>query len=173
MTGNTYELGRATGVCASTGVALEPGTPFVACLVERESEEGLDRLDYGREAWEGGARPARLFAFWAGVVPRPDEKPRVFIDDDALVSIFDQLEGATDPKRQAFRYVLGLVLIRKRLIRQVGTREARGDEPAAMLIKRRGAPAEQEPEAVVDPSLDAATVAEVTAQLGTILNPGA
>ncbi len=40
-----------------------------------------------------------------------------------------------------------------------------------MLFKRRGAPTEDTPEAIVDPALDAQTVAEVTEQLGAILNP--
>lgn len=171
MTGNSYDLGRHADTCAATGVPLHPGDPFVACLVERRAEEGFDRVDLSQEAWVGGHRPAKLFAFWSGTKPEANQKPRVFIDDDALVSIFDQLEGATDAKRLAFRYVLALVLIRKRLIRQVGTRAAEGGEPGAMLIKRRGAPTEEAPECVVDPELDAQTVAEVTEQLGSILNP--
>lgn len=171
MTGNNYELGRHADVCAATGAPLNPGDRYVACLVEREEDEGFDRVDYSAQAWEQGRRPPRLFAFWTAEVAEPNRKPRLFIDDDALVSIFDQLEGASDPKRLAFRYVLALVLIRKHLIRQVGTRRAGGDEPAAMLFKRRGAPTEESPEAVVDPALDASVVAEVTAQLGAILNP--
>ena len=171
MTGNSYELGRHADACAATGAPLEPGDHFVACLIEREGEEGFDRVDLSQEAWSGGHRPARLFAFWTGVRPERDHKPRLFIDDDALVSIFDQLEDATEDKRLAFRYVLALVLIRTRLIRQVGTRAATADEPGAMLFKRRGAPTEQAPEAVIDPALDAATIAEVTEQLGAILNP--
>jgi hypothetical protein len=174
MTGTNYELGRHADVCASTGAPLNPGDRYVACLVEREGEDGFDRVDYAADAWAQGNRPPRLFAFWTAEVPEPNKKPRLFIDDDALVSIFDQLEGATDPKRLAFRYVLALVLIRKRLIRQVGTRAAKGDEPAAMLFKRRGAATEAPPERVIDPALDeggAPIVAEVTAQLGAILNP--
>ena len=171
MTGANYELGRHADTCAATGTPLSPGDRYVACLVERQGEDGFDRLDYSTDAWEQGARPPRLFAFWTTEVAEPNKKPRLFIDDDALISIFDQLEAATDPKRLAFRYVLALVLIRKRLIRQVGSRPAKGDQPAAMLFKRRGAPTEATPEAVVDPSLEAAIVSEVTAQLGAILNP--
>lgn len=172
MTSNSYELGRHADRCAFSGDALGPGDRYIACLVERDGEDGLDRVDVGLPAWEAGRRPDRLFAFWTARIAQPDEKPRLFVDDDSLIGIFDQLASADDPKRLAFRYVLALVLVRKRLIRQVGTRPAKGDTPAAMLVKRRGAP-DEEPEPVVDPSLDAQTIAEVTAQLGTILNPEA
>ena len=38
----------------------------------------------------------------------PDAKKKVLIDDAALVEIFEQLAGQTEPRRVAFRFGRGL-----------------------------------------------------------------
>lgn len=175
MTGNNYEIGRRTGVCATTGRPLAPGETYVAALVEKSPEEGegLDRLDYTTQAWESSPRPERLFAFWRAVVSTDqDNKPR-FIDDESLLGLFEQLDGATDPKRLAFRFVLSLILIRKRLLVHAG---ARGK---TMLVQEKltgiGSVARQASAPmieVIDPGLDEATIAEVTQQLEGVIRVG-
>jgi len=48
-------------------------------------------------------------------VPQASEKKKVFVDNQVLMDILNKLEG--DSKRQAFRFVLSLVLTRKRFLR--------------------------------------------------------
>jgi hypothetical protein len=161
-----YEFSRPTGVCAASGRALQPGEPCVAVLCEREGEEGFDRLDYAEDAWATGSRPPRLFSFWRTTVPEPHRKRRIFADDDLLMNLFDRLEGDHRPQRAAFRFVLALVLLRKRLLRLVGRRE--GDEGSVWLLERRGE-APGPPVEVIDPRLSDEDVRAVSDQLGEIL----
>lgn len=154
-----YEIQRATGVCASSGRAIGVGEVYIATL--SETADGFTRNDYAMEAWEGGARPAgAMLGFWrarmsAGAGPR-----RGLIAGDEVMDLFEQLEGTEDPSRQAFRYVLALILIRKKMLQYEGTREG------VMFVRLRGGAEEMR---VVDPGMDAARIAEVGQQIGQIL----
>lgn len=170
----SYEIARATGHCAATGEVISPDQVYVAALVERPDQEGLERLDFSLTAWEGGARPrppARLFGSWRAKMPEPGAAKRQFIDDEALLDLFDGLAEATEPGRLAFRFVLALILIRKRLLRHEGGRAG------TMLVRRTkagGAPQDGDPAnnpliEVTDPGMDEGVLAEATEQLGQIV----
>lgn len=172
---STYELSRPSGVCAATGRPIAVGEPFMAALVERAVDGQLGRIDYSVEAWSGGARPgpeSRLIGTWRGVM-RPAEGPRrALIDDAELLDLFEQLGAASAQRQLAFRYILSLILIRKRLLRHVGTRKAAGGTGETMLVqlsKAAGGGSEDPPIEVVDPGLDDQTIAEATEQLGEVM----
>lgn len=176
MTGSTYEFGRRTGVCAVTGRAFAPGDSYIAALVEKPPEqgEGLDRVDYCIEAWASSARPERLFAFWRATLETDDAHKPTLIDNESLLGLFEQLEGATEPKRLAFRFVLALLLVRKRLLVLAGERKG------MLLVQEKltgagsvAAQAEAPVMAVVDPGLEGAAIAEVTEQLESVIRVGA
>jgi hypothetical protein len=172
LTDSSYEIARTTGVCAATGRPLEMGQPYIAALVEREGQEGLQRLDFSISAWEAGARPQpplRLFGSWRSQLNPEHESRRPFIDDEALADLLEQLEGAEEPSRQSFRYVLALMLVRKRLFRFEATRR---DEARNLMILRRATPAGStpaEPISVVDPGMDDAAIAAAIEQLGSVM----
>lgn len=159
--GAGYEIQRATGVCASSGRAIGAGEAYVATL--SEDGERFTRSDYSVEAWEAGARPAgAMLGFWRARMSAGEPR-RGLIAPDELMDVFEQMEGTEDPSRQAFRYVLALILIRKKLLVYEGTREG------VLLVRARG---EREGEAmrVVDPGMDGARAAEVGEQLGQIID---
>ena len=168
-TSTSYEIGRPGERCAATGREFTPGEPFIAALVEREPDAPLERLDYSIEAWEDGARPKGLFAHWRGTVARPDEKPKPLLDHGSLASLFDQLEAAEEPRQQAFRYVLALILSRKRHLQILEATESKGGQPGRLLVRRRGDGPELPPMEVVDPGMDEATIAEVIEQLEPLM----
>ena len=138
IAGTQYSIGSATRRCAATDRELATGDRFVAALVQRPEEEVFERLDFSEQAWMDGTRPARgltLYGFWRGVVQEPGAKKRLLIDDQSLLELFEQSEddlgGAagtdgqvapTNSERLAFRFVLGLILLRKRLLVQEGSK---------------------------------------------------
>lgn len=162
----TFPLARCTGVCAATGRALAPGETCVGTLIETEGRPGLDRMDYSREAWERGERPQaphRLFAAWkTSFSPKPEDKPSL-LSDAELVDLFDELGEAADERRAAFRYLLAILLVRRRLLRQVGMRGR------TMLLQPRGAAEGAEPIAVDEPALDDAAIGAALEQLSQIV----
>lgn len=175
---NPYQMARGSGVCAATGRELKPGDRVVTALIDVPDDEVFGRLDYLAEAWDAGARPEppeSLFGYWKGVVPEPDAKPQPLLDADSLIDLFEQLEDATEPGRLAFRYLIALILIRKRqLVCERTDRDA--DGRTVMHVRARGVakPPELGGEGpplvpVVDPKMDEAVLAEATLQLGEIM----
>lgn len=165
-----YSLGRPTGVCAATGREIEPGSAFVGVLAESPGADELERLDFSREAWEDGARPEpprRVFASWRAVMPARDAKHSPLIDDESLIDLVTQLEGVAEPRRVAFRYVLALILVRRRLLRAEG---AGAGELVVRVVRPGHEPGP--PMRVVEPALDPASIADVTEQLSEIVLGG-
>lgn len=162
-----YEIGRITDVCAATGRHLEPGDRIVTALVPAEEGEGFARLDYSMEAWESGERPGNLFAYWMRTVPHPEERERSVVDTETVASLFEQLEESREPRSLALRYVLALLMMRKRMLTYVGHGEL--DGWPCMLVRPRGEDKDAEPLHVIDPELDEETISSVTAQLQDVL----
>jgi hypothetical protein len=167
---SSWDIGRFTGRCAATGAALEPGTPCIVALVEREDDPSmpLARVDFSAAGWESGNRPKGVIAFWKSTVAAPDEKRRGFVDDQTLLDLFERLGGDDRPHRVRFRFVLMLLLTRKKLLRVTGTSSEAGVETWQVLPK--GAAEGEQPVGVVNPKLDEAGMKEVTEQLGEVLD---
>ena len=161
-----YPVSKATGRCAASEVVLEPGEPCVATLSE-VPEHGLTRLDYSMTAWEAGTRPPGLFSFWKTIVPDRDAKPNPLVDDNVLVMIFEQLAEDEQPRRIALRFVLALILMRKRLLRFLGRRE--DDGGVVWLMRPKGASPETDPVEVIDPGLGDDDVLALSEQLSEAL----
>lgn len=165
--GAEYRVARPTGTCAETGQPLEPGSDCVATLCERSEDDQFDRLDYCVQAWEDGARPERLFSYWRTVVPQTDAKQKILVDDDVLVDLFDRLGDDVRPQRVAFRFILALILMRKRRLRYVGRVVDGDDERWQMLPK--GVDANSSPIEVVNPHLNEEDIRELSDQLTEVL----
>lgn len=167
----SYPIGRAGAQCAASGHVFVPGDRHIACLIEGADGDGLERRDYTLEAWET-SRPRNVFAFWRGTILDAGAPSNTIVGDDELYDLFESLADADEPKRLAFRYALALIMMRKRLLRQVGVREAQGEVPGALLVRARGADPESLPVEVVNPPLDAAILADVATQLEAIVRSG-
>ncbi len=163
----SYEIARASGRCAVTGRPIEPGTPYMATLCEREGEEGFDRLDFSIEAWERGDRPPRLFSSWRTTMPEPSRKSRPFVDDEVLLNLFHRLADDEQPQRIAYRFVIALILLRKRLLRHDSTQ--REGERVVWLMRLKGDDLQTPAIEVLDPRLSTDQVREVSDQLGEVL----
>ncbi|MCA9293649.1 MAG: hypothetical protein KDA20_07540 [Phycisphaerales bacterium] len=164
----SYPIGRAAEKCAATGHVFEPGEAHIACLIESTEQEGLERRDYTLDAW-ATSRPKDVFAFWRGTIPEPGAPKSTIVGDDELFDLLDSLADADEPKRLAFRYALALLMVRKRLLRQVGLREAKGEDPGALLVRLKGSDPESTPIEILNPPLDAAILADVATQLEAVV----
>lgn len=171
---DSFSVPRGTGRCAATGEPLGPGDHAVAALVDDGAGAELERLDYSEEGWNKGPRPEHLFGFWRYIVLHPDAKPEPLIDDTALLDLFEQLEGVSERRRVAFRFILALILIRKRILRHKSTLQR--DDVSVLLVQARGVDG-WDPEAacieVIDPDLDEAIIIDVTEQLDMALRGAA
>ena len=173
VTSSGYQLGKSTGACAASGSPLEPGTPCIAALCEPEEPDpegnplGLIRQDFSIEAWESGSRPHGLFSWWRTTVAPPGGKRRLLVDDEALLDLFDRLAEDDDARRKAFRWVLGLILVRKKLLRLEGT--APTEEGTLFMLRRRGSDPELPPIQMLDPELSEDDARAIADELGEIM----
>ncbi|HYV34235.1 MAG TPA: hypothetical protein VE988_00940 [Gemmataceae bacterium] len=108
-----YQIQPNTRRCAITGRELHPGERYFTALSDAAGQ--FVRQDYCVEAWKGP--PEGAFSFWAGKVPTDaaDRKPRV--DDEMLLECFERLDGQTEPNRLSFRYVVALLLMRRKRLK--------------------------------------------------------
>jgi hypothetical protein len=158
-----YDVPRPAGVCAVSGRAIEPGEKFFA--VVRETPTGLERLDVSPEAWDPFDR-RDLLGFWQTTMPRPEQKPKkLFVDDEVLCTLFERLADTSEPSKLNFRFVLGLILMRKRIVIYETTRQEEGR--AVWVVRLKGRDDRLD---LVDPKLTESQVAEVSQQLGEILH---
>ncbi len=165
-----YQVARPRGVCTVSGRTIAPGEKFMAAV--RETPAGLERIDVAPEHWDAFDRTG-LLAFWQTVMPTAEEKKKVFVDDEVLCTLFERLADATEPAKVHFRFVLGLILMRKRLVIYESTRHeppAAGDPSGGRdvwVVRMKGREDRLE---LVDPKLNEQQVIEVSQQLGEVLN---
>ena len=180
-----YQIQRATGVCAFTNRSLEPGEIYIATLVDAplpegqkpaKDDPGFVRMDICIEAWEEGKRPQNLFSFWKTTVAHPSKKKKLFVDNSVLFNLLLRLADETQPQRQAFRFVIALILMRKKLLRyDKSAKLDKGMEVWTMTPKldmtkgHMGKWDEKNKLSVIDPHLDDDQIQQVSDQLGQIL----
>ena len=166
-----YNITRTAGRCAACQQELAPQQEFVATVRQvagPDDEDALVRQDYCLNCWE----PAReattadksVFGIWHARVPTPKEKKKTFVDDELLVSFFDRLDDAAEPAKVQFRFVLALILMRKKLLTYDGIETGEGDQP--WLVHFRGSGRKCK---VADPHMDEDKIAQVSRQLGEVL----
>ena len=155
-----YQIQGNTRRCAVTGRELRPGEKFYSVLVDEAGQ--LVRRDYSAEAWSGP--PADVFGFWTGRIPADNEKRLPPIDDEMLVDCFQRLEGQTDPGRVNFRYVVALLLMRRKRFRFEEARVESGQEVLRLRCARTRAVHE-----VVNPRLTEEAMAAVQDEVFKVL----
>jgi hypothetical protein len=160
--GAGYEVARPQGRCHVSGRVIEPGEKFMAAL--RETPQGFERLDVAVDQWDSFDR-AGVLAFWQAVMPRPEAKKRLFVDDTVLCELFERLADASEPSKLNFRFVLGLILMRKRLVIYDETRI--DGEREIWIVRLKGRDDHLD---LVNPKLDEQQVVEVSQQLNQILS---
>jgi hypothetical protein len=119
--------------CATTGADLEPGSVCYSALIERNGE--VLRLDYSPQGWSGP--PEAALGFWKCIVPTPAEVRHEPLDTNALMRCFEQLTEESSPAREGLRYILALLLVKKRRLRLEGSR-ADGLEEYLQLAGAQG-----------------------------------
>lgn len=155
-----WEINKPLGQCSGSGRKIEPGEEYYGALVE--VEQGLQRRDFCVEFWE--REKPQVYCFWKTKLAPPNEKKELFISDDMLVAFFERLANETEPEKVSFRFVLALVLMRKRRLKYDSTKMEDGRE-----IWRLRMAGDKDLVEVVNPHLDEDQIEQLTSQIGQIL----
>jgi len=108
-----WEIEKPLGQCYGTGKKIEYGEEYFAALVE--TDQGLQRRDFCAEYWQD--KNPDVFCYWKTRMPHPDQKKQIFVDDEMLMAFFDRLARETEQEKINFRFVLALILMRKRRLK--------------------------------------------------------
>ena len=158
----TIDVPRPMGKCAVCGQVIAPGEKCFAAI--RETESGIERLDISSECWPNFDKQ-NLLAFWQMVMPQAEEKKKLFVDDEVLCTLFERLNDTTEPVKIHFRFVLGLILMRKRLVVYESAKKEHDHD--VWIVRMKG---KDELLTLADPKLTEQQVADVSQQLGQILH---
>ena len=156
-----YQIQPNTRRCAATGRELRPGEKYHAVLLDAGGR--FVRHDYAPDAWAGP--PPGALAHWSGRVPQDGEAARrPPIDDELLAECFHRLDGATEPARVHFRYVVALLLMRRRRFKFEDVHKDAAGETLTLRDTRTG-----ERYAVADPGLTDEAMAAVQDEVFQVL----
>ena len=162
--GGGYEVTRPQGRCTVCSQEIAGDVRFMAALIETPA--GFQRSDTCLRCWDKFDR-VNVIAFWQTQMPRPEQKKRLFVDDTVLCELFERLAWVTEPPKLNFRFVLALVLMRKRLLIYESTRKDGEGEIWSVRLKGR-----EDILDLLNPKLDESQMKEVGDQLSQILNEG-
>ena len=155
-----WEINKPLGQCCGTGKKIEPGQEYFGALIE--TDDGLQRRDFSADYWESHKPP--VFCYWKTKLVSPDQKKQVFVDDEMLMAFFERLATETDQQKLDFRFVLALVLMRKRRLKYDSTTVDDGKE-----IWRLRVTGEKHIVEVINPHLDDDQIEHLSSQIGQIL----
>jgi hypothetical protein len=155
-----YQLQNPTRRCSTTGRDLRPGDQYFGAVIDQGNR--LARQDFAPEAWIGP--PPSTIGHWAGRVPVDEVPRRATIDDEQLLGCYRRLEDAASAERFNLRYVLALLLIRRKRLRLANTK---CDELGEVLVLVD--PKTQTQSEVRNPRLSAADLSAVQREVFELL----
>jgi hypothetical protein len=130
MTG--YQIQDSTLRCARTGRELQPEEKYYSVLFVRDN--AFVREDISLDAWQGP--PDDAFSFWRARVPPRGQTRRIVVDDEVLLDCLNRLADELDPPRLNFRYVLALLLMRRKRLKFEDVKTEDGQEYLLLRCSR-------------------------------------
>ena len=156
-----WELQSSEGACAKCGREFSHREEYYSALYA--CDEGFERKDYCVPCW-GKGRPD-VFSFWRARAKKEPDPPKRFVNDEVLIEFFDRLSGVEDPRKKRLAFIMAILLLRKRLLREKGRRR-RADGTYWILR----CPATEKEYEVKDQGLCADETVELIHEMGRVLN---
>ena len=153
------DVQRCTRRCAKTDREFRPGEIFYSVLVSEGA--AVVRYDYSQEAW--GEPPEHAVGWWKSQMPEPNAKKINWAPNDVMLHYFEQLED--DPAKADVRYLLALLMVRRRIVRMEETEtDEAGNEQLVLYCPKNET---EYKVAALDPSPERA--AEIQDELSKLL----
>ncbi len=162
-----YHLGTPGSLCSACGKPLAEGEHIVATATFENNE--LVRTEYHPHCWvepvdKPGGGNDELLGVWQTRIPKKKEKKKLLVDDDLLVNFFLRLEGQQQPERVNFRFVLALILLRKKILAYENSFQKEGRTIWRMRFKKG-----KQTHEVVDPGMDDEKISSVSDSLSEVM----
>jgi hypothetical protein len=155
-----WEIKKTLGECYGSGGVFEVGQEYFAAL--SEGQEGLERRDYGVEYWD--QNKPETYCFWKTRMADSAQKKKLFIDDEMLMAFFERLTEETAEEKVNFRFVLTLILMRKRKLKYDSSRIKDDKEVWSLRVTGQDRHVE-----VINPNLTEEQIEQLSEQMGEIM----
>lgn len=110
-----WDIKSRSHVCTQSGREFQPGEIFYTVLM-REGN-GFRREDLCEEVWQSRNDNIQPFSFWRSKYEPPAPPPPEPLPHDDAESLLRRLIAENDPAYVNVRYILALMLERKRVLR--------------------------------------------------------
>jgi hypothetical protein len=110
--------------CAESGKPFEDGQQIRAAIFPDPESSGYLRRDYNLESWEKREDDTPPFSTWLTTYEPPvvEEKPEDVVDEDPE-TLLQRLVEEDEEHTENARYILAVMLERKKLLRETDTQE--------------------------------------------------
>lgn len=116
-----WDIKRRADACAKTGRAFREGEHFYTLLFH--DKEGFRREDLSEEAWRERNDNIQPFSFWRSrFEPPPPPEPEP-LEKETAEDLLRRYMEENNAQHTNARYILALMLERKRLLKQVEAKE--------------------------------------------------
>lgn len=115
--------------CTHSGVPFTDGETFYTALFEDEKSGELVRRDFSLASWDEQRAALHPFSFWKSLyeAPRNDAKPDV-VEKESAETLLRRLVEEDAVGTENTRYILAVMLERKRVLKHTATRETEDGE---------------------------------------------
>lgn len=136
---DNWQIRSRSNACSVTGKAFEDEQTVHAAIfrTDGESDKDFERLDFCTEAWEerkADAEAPKPFSHWRTkfeATVDPNKKPEV-VEKESAEALLRRLIDEDEEKSENARYILAVMLERKKQLIQVDTKP--NDDESRMLI---------------------------------------
>ncbi len=155
-----WQISKTHGQCSGTGEPFQDGEDYYSALVE--GAEGLERCDFSIAYWD--EHEPKTFCFWKTKMVAEEQKKKLLVNDEMLMSFFERLAEETDQEKVYFRFVLTLILMRKRKLKYDSSEIVDGSEVWTLRVTGQSRNVQ-----VVNPNLTEDQIEQLSSQMGQIL----
>lgn len=162
-----WRIRASTAQCALTGARFADGEPFYTCIFEDSEGDGFVRRDYSLPAWQQARSTLDPppYSFWRSTHKAPPETAdRGAEMDTSAEGMLRRFVEEDDPRTENARYILALMLERKKTLVPVDAKEA---ETRTLLFYEHAGSGEVF--IVADPGLRLEQIESVQAEVSALL----
>ena len=160
-----WNISKSLHRCEQCGKEFAEEEGYFSALYDTGVE--FNRKDFCVACWENPEAPQRehVFSFWKTEIPKADEPRKMFVDDSVIFDFFQRLAPEDEePTKRNFRYILGLMLMRKKKLKFKDV--VRKDSREYLILRRSRT---QEEHRVLNPQLTDEETEQVRLELTQIL----
>lgn len=161
-----WKISRRNNKCSHSEVKFADGEIFYTCIFEDPENEGFLRKDFSEAVWKELGDTLKPFSFWRSTCKYPPvEGESTVMENESAEAMLRRMVEEDDASTENARYILALMLERKKNLHPVGVKET---ESSRLLLYEHRATGDVL--IIRDPQLRLAEVERVQEEVSRLLD---